>query len=246
MSWHYLPEPVAESSAGICSGGARSVTSSAIPTASVYLKPASKTGTLMTPPSGTISNPSTGAPGLDRWISSLRASLASRSQPLAKCAVRPMIETAGLKRFVSLTRCGRTGAYWRMCPASSPATTGISRKYSGTWPLAGLLQGGTVFLPPRSVHLTTETVSGFWPTPVASLATRPSRNQLLMELHGKRSRFHRLTTMVFALDCPELTPGLHMAPDWIEWLMGWPVGWTALEPLATAKYRRWCALHGLC
>lgn len=29
-----------------------------------------------------------------------------------------------------------------------------------------------------------------------------------------------------------------------EWLMGWPIGWTALEPLETAKFRQWCASHG--
>lgn len=25
-------------------------------------------------------------------------------------------------------------------------------------------------------------------------------------------------------------------PSWVEWLMGWPVGWTDLKPLATAKF----------
>ncbi len=23
----------------------------------------------------------------------------------------------------------------------------------------------------------------------------------------------------------------HLSPDWVEWLMGWPVGWTSLEPM---------------
>lgn len=31
-------------------------------------------------------------------------------------------------------------------------------------------------------------------------------------------------------------------PDWVEWLMGWPIGWTALRPLATDRFRSW--LHG--
>ena len=35
-------------------------------------------------------------------------------------------------------------------------------------------------------------------------------------------------------------------PEWVEWLMGWPIGWTALEPLATDRYRRWLRLHGGC
>ena len=26
-------------------------------------------------------------------------------------------------------------------------------------------------------------------------------------------------------------------PPWVEWLMGWPIGWTDLKPLATGKYR---------
>ena len=26
-------------------------------------------------------------------------------------------------------------------------------------------------------------------------------------------------------------------PSWVEWLMGWPIGWTDLKPLETDKYR---------
>ncbi len=33
-------------------------------------------------------------------------------------------------------------------------------------------------------------------------------------------------------------------PDWVEWLMGWPIGWTDLKPLATDKYRLWLQQHG--
>lgn len=29
-----------------------------------------------------------------------------------------------------------------------------------------------------------------------------------------------------------------------EWMMGWPIGWTALKPLATGKFRRWLRSHG--
>lgn len=35
-------------------------------------------------------------------------------------------------------------------------------------------------------------------------------------------------------------------PDWVEWLMGWPIGWTALGPLATDRFQRWLRLHGKC
>jgi hypothetical protein len=32
-------------------------------------------------------------------------------------------------------------------------------------------------------------------------------------------------------------------PEWVEWLMGWPIGHTALKPLETAKYREWLQQH---
>lgn len=33
--------------------------------------------------------------------------------------------------------------------------------------------------------------------------------------------------------------GGQLNPEWVEWLMGWPIGWTALQPLATDKFRSW-------
>jgi hypothetical protein len=33
-------------------------------------------------------------------------------------------------------------------------------------------------------------------------------------------------------------------PMWVEWLMGWPLGWTNYEPLETDKYRAWQRSHG--
>lgn len=40
--------------------------------------------------------------------------------------------------------------------------------------------------------------------------------------------------------------GGHLNPDWVEWLMGWPIGWTDLEPLAMDKFRQWLEQHGAC
>jgi len=33
-------------------------------------------------------------------------------------------------------------------------------------------------------------------------------------------------------------------PAWVEWLMGWPIGWTDLEPLEMDKYQQWLRQHG--
>lgn len=38
--------------------------------------------------------------------------------------------------------------------------------------------------------------------------------------------------------------GGSLNPDWVEWLMGWPIGWTDLRPLETDRFRKWLELHG--
>lgn len=35
-------------------------------------------------------------------------------------------------------------------------------------------------------------------------------------------------------------------PTWVELLMGWPLGWTDLKPLAMDKFREWQQQHGRC
>jgi hypothetical protein len=38
--------------------------------------------------------------------------------------------------------------------------------------------------------------------------------------------------------------GGQLNPRWVEWLMGWPIGWASLEPLATARFHEWLQQHG--
>lgn len=33
--------------------------------------------------------------------------------------------------------------------------------------------------------------------------------------------------------------GGKLNPPWVEWLMGWPIGWTGLEPLETGRFQAW-------
>lgn len=35
-------------------------------------------------------------------------------------------------------------------------------------------------------------------------------------------------------------------PTWVEWLMGWPQGWTDLKPLEMAKFHEWQRQHSPC
>ena len=39
--------------------------------------------------------------------------------------------------------------------------------------------------------------------------------------------------------------GGSLNPTWVEWLMGWPLGWTDLEPLEMDKFQQWLEQHGI-
>lgn len=39
------------------------------------------------------------------------------------------------------------------------------------------------------------------------------------------------------------TKTARLNPNWVEWLMGWPIGWTGLKPLETDKFRSWLQQH---
>ena len=37
----------------------------------------------------------------------------------------------------------------------------------------------------------------------------------------------------------KMTKTGQLNPDWVEWLMGWPISWTSLEPLSLKEFRAW-------
>lgn len=39
--------------------------------------------------------------------------------------------------------------------------------------------------------------------------------------------------------------GGKLNPTWVEWLMGWPLGWTDCDALATDKFQSWQQQHGM-
>jgi len=45
-------------------------------------------------------------------------------------------------------------------------------------------------------------------------------------------------------ECLTEQAGGTLNPPWVEWLMGWPVGWTDCEPLGMDKFRQWLRSHG--
>jgi site-specific DNA-cytosine methylase len=66
-------------------------------------------------------------------------------------------------------------------------------------------------------------------------------HQSLAERQAKGQQV-RLNTADYA---PEGGRGGSLNPTWVEWLMGWPLGWTDLKPLETDKSQRWPHSHGM-
>lgn len=76
-----------------------------------------------------------------------------------------------------------------------------------------------------------------WPTPCAS-ASKGSSPASLTRKSGASRVNDRIDHAVMASD------GGQLNPMWVEWLMGWPIGWTALKPLGMDKFHEWQQQHG--
>jgi DNA (cytosine-5)-methyltransferase 1 len=87
----------------------------------------------------------------------------------------------------------------------------------GTWPSSGLMRSGTSFTLARLERHTHGPGCSLWRTPTA----QDSRNSTLPPSQIWRRSL--VADMMRAGDRGE------MNPEWVEWLMGFPAGWTALD-----------------
>lgn len=71
------------------------------------------------------------------------------------------------------------------------------------------------------------------PTPCASEARQGFQDRS----SSKKGTQESLTTIIQG--GPEIEAGGSLNPDWVEWLMGWPIGWTRLEHLPAGVYADW-------
>lgn len=79
-----------------------------------------------------------------------------------------------------------------------------------------------------------------WPTPTAGDAkSSGSRNLEGSKAHPGVSLTDAVTSGGSSTARVEVGKG-RLNPSWVEWLMGWPIGWTSLEPLAELE---WHPIH---
>jgi hypothetical protein len=111
------------------------------------------------------------------------------------------------------------------------------------------------------------TTGRLWPTPtvcgnynrkgasknsgdgLASVVRRyptPGANEDSYRLNGNSQQSNSLGAIArreALAESPE--SGGQLNPTWVEWLMGWPLGWTDCAASATDKFRQWCRSHGI-
>ena len=85
--------------------------------------------------------------------------------------------------------------------------------FSGTWPRAGTMRNGIVCPQRPLVPRISANGFGLWPTPTVQDASN----------NGGPSQHQRNSLPLNA------AVGGQLNPPWVEWLMGYPIGWTDLN-----------------
>ncbi len=174
----------------------------------------------------------------------------------AKTSALPA-EAQALKAHAA--ECGATwrGSLARFDPGSStwrtaqPSLLGDSEECSVIWPRSGMTVGGLCWELPTLVPPTSATASGLWPTPTAALhwsggsdctgIRRPENLASAVKTWATPTardwRSGKASQATMERNSRPLSEqvGGSLNPAWVEWLMGWPIGWTDLKPLATDK-----------
>lgn len=98
-------------------------------------------------------------------------------------------------------------------------------EFSETWPRAGMMRNGTAFPLPPLAPLTKETGFSPWPTPTARDGLSVSRYSLACHVKVGRAR----PTGVPLPERVAAELGYFLHPEFSEWLMGFPPGWTQVD-----------------
>ena len=235
MRWHYLQEQEEVSSEGISWDGKQFVPSSEKTTLGEYCLPDSETACCQDSPSGMTCVPFRERLGRDVFRSSAE-DFHARTSPSA-AQERDWTE----RNLVCGPRWrGLLGRFSQdSCSLKTPhySLLGGSNEFSGTLPKWGMMLDGECLELTKPVLRISETGSGLsLPTP-AVVDWSPTDGEVYRTKTGTL-RLKRADGRTSRMGL-EAHVGGKLNPTWVEWLMGWPTGWTDLKPLAMDKYRQW-------
>lgn len=233
MSFHYLQESGARSSAPSLDG-TRFAPSRLTPSPANECSTDSLVDTSPTSLSGTISGHST-AHRTGAGSPLLAAGSPVETLPL-RVRVRDLPGTVrdfGLRCSASLARYGLALSSRKTVRDCVSLDSAPSSRALAAW---GMTVDGACWELGTLVRLpTSESVCGSWPTPKASDWKRGS---------SPAEMRRNAPDLPVALVLSGETGGV-VNPEWLEWFLGYPAGWTASGALGTGKFLAWQRSHGM-
>ena len=260
MSWHYLREVAGESLEDICLGGEPLPPLKSKITHAEFYCNGKLTDSYLDSLSGTISAPLTDTHGEAKSMSSAVDSLVRTLVPQEKeMDLTESGQDSGHTWRGWLARFDPFSCSWRTAQCSLLGEEHESLQILPKW---GMTRDGLLWELPTLAHLTSETECGSserLPTPQSTdyrskptSASWKAKGGLNFSLANPEIQINWPTPN--ARDWKDSqtagnrkSPGLgvvahlgtsdggQLNPTWVEWLMGWPVGWTDLKPLAMDK-----------
>ena len=251
-----LQEPAEESLPASCLDGALSAQLSKTLMPQAYLSPDRMTAFYRLFRFGMTFAPLTDTDGEAVLTSYLEAFPVRTSALLDEdLALKESAADCGQKWQGSLAKFDRSTSSWK---TAQPSLFVDLNESLVTWPRSGMTVDGQCWELPTLALRTSATDSGLWPTPTVSgnynrkgaskhsgdgLATRVRNFATPTARDWKSGKASQATMDRNSRPLSEQIGG-SLNPTWVEWLMGWPLGWTDLQPLAMDKFQQWLQEHG--
>lgn len=275
MSWHFLQGREAASWEENSLAGAPAALSNLMPTAAPSCSPGSATACSNPSRSGMTLRRSTGGrgPGALTWFR-VDSPVRTYLPPAPEQASEGNAADSGPSSPGSLAKFNPASYSWKTAQCSLFGGLMSFSETLPRW--GSMRAGELFPLPTPSgleahrAWITSASASGLsLPTPSlrASDADKGGHGDLIQAVRGNSNKhFKRMPTVVAVSNTggrcgldggsharatltdqekKELTGGI-LNPAWVEWLMGWPIGWTDLRPLGMDKFRQWLSSHGRC
>jgi hypothetical protein len=150
---------------------------------------------------------------------------------------------AGKRRMEKYSTCGLQTAV-NLWPTPNCPNGGRSVKHVTDW------RGRTAYHNGKKVQVGLESAVKLWPTPHGfskdGKSNGPSGNELGRAVNEAQwatptvnGNYNRKGVSPNSGDGPATQAGGSLNPQFVEWLMGWPINWTSMEPLPLATMVAW-------
>ena len=186
----------------------------------------------------------------------VKSGLSPEASPVRTSALRVRARESGesgrvfgLSMRELLASYDRDTQSWR---TSERSLFGGLMPFSGRLPRSGILVNGKIYEQATWVLRTDGKESGSWPTPDASMTTGGAADEQTRRKQGHSVGLHdAVRSRMFptpmsaptskashnqisgqyrvALEKVGIQPAGQLNPTWVDWLMGYPIGWTDLE-----------------